>query len=389
MLIRQATELNGQRRPGPALRSIEALKSIEGWDATGMTAFFTLISEAQIREECGELDRCLRLYDEVMQRLEESPDLSHLAAHVHLGRAGILMKRFFLDEAAAALDLGRPLIKGQPGTVDAGFLINEVEMYLCTGAAEAGLAQLRPLSSVTRLHYGSAHYLLDLDRLGGADDEVRGRYKELCEMEGLGKLTSEELMLYARFSPRDPSSFAHLDDALARMRADGYVSRLVDTLLLKASRTWPQDMGAAHDSLREAMHYSVPEGLIMPFVVENELSNGLLQETAADTGRTWSSRDKAFLRKVMELRARRATPAAPVADGQSMQLRGEKLTEREREVLSHMALGESNAQIAAALFVSLPTVKTHVASILSKLGAARRTEAIERARRQGLLTAER
>ncbi|WP_125099140.1 response regulator transcription factor [Leucobacter chromiireducens] len=52
------------------------------------------------------------------------------------------------------------------------------------------------------------------------------------------------------------------------------------------------------------------------------------------------------------------------------------LTERERQVLACVAEGWSNARIGAALGISLPTVKTHVSSILVKLGAESRTHAV-------------
>lgn len=51
------------------------------------------------------------------------------------------------------------------------------------------------------------------------------------------------------------------------------------------------------------------------------------------------------------------------------------LTSREREVLSLLTHGLSNAEIAARLYVSLSTAKAHVSSIISKLGASSRTEA--------------
>lgn len=55
---------------------------------------------------------------------------------------------------------------------------------------------------------------------------------------------------------------------------------------------------------------------------------------------------------------------------------GFDLTEREREVLALMVDGLSNSQMAERLVVSLSTVKFHVSGILSKLGAASRTEAV-------------
>ena len=53
------------------------------------------------------------------------------------------------------------------------------------------------------------------------------------------------------------------------------------------------------------------------------------------------------------------------------------LTPRETEVAQMIANGLSNSQIAASLFISLATVKSHVNAIFAKLGTANRFEAIE------------
>lgn len=61
------------------------------------------------------------------------------------------------------------------------------------------------------------------------------------------------------------------------------------------------------------------------------------------------------------------------------------ITARELEILNLIARGFSNREIATQLFVSENTVKTHCARAFDKLGAARRTQAVQRGKELGLL----
>jgi two-component system, NarL family, response regulator LiaR len=61
------------------------------------------------------------------------------------------------------------------------------------------------------------------------------------------------------------------------------------------------------------------------------------------------------------------------------------ITPRELEILTLIARGFSNREIATQLFVSENTVKTHCARAFDKLGAARRTQAVQRGKELGLL----
>jgi two-component system, NarL family, nitrate/nitrite response regulator NarL len=81
--------------------------------------------------------------------------------------------------------------------------------------------------------------------------------------------------------------------------------------------------------------------------------------------------------------ARQATPqpaAYAASDGAD-----EPLTERERQVLELLALGLPNKTIASELGISEHTAKFHVGTIMAKLGAASRTEAVAIAARRGVL----
>lgn len=72
------------------------------------------------------------------------------------------------------------------------------------------------------------------------------------------------------------------------------------------------------------------------------------------------------------------------ATSQGVQL--PELTEREQAVLRELARGRSNQEIASGLFVSVETVKSHVASILMKLGVRDRTQAVIVAYESGFVT---
>jgi ATP/maltotriose-dependent transcriptional regulator MalT len=78
-------------------------------------------------------------------------------------------------------------------------------------------------------------------------------------------------------------------------------------------------------------------------------------------------------------------PADAPFDGNPKAQAALGISPRELAVLQELAAGRSNKEIAIRLAVSPNTVKTHTARLFGKLGAKRRTDAINRARELGLL----
>lgn len=89
---------------------------------------------------------------------------------------------------------------------------------------------------------------------------------------------------------------------------------------------------------------------------------------------------------LQQVRRREATVEIDAAEADYKQvLAATPLTERELEVLSEIVNGNSNAEIAERLYITVGTVKTHVRNILNKLCADDRTQAAVRALRAGLV----
>lgn len=89
-------------------------------------------------------------------------------------------------------------------------------------------------------------------------------------------------------------------------------------------------------------------------------------------------------RRLMNEFARTTNHGLRATDASNREL--DQLTEREREVLLHIALGESNREIARELHVSESTVKTHVKHILTKLDLRDRIHAVLYSFEAGLVT---
>jgi ATP/maltotriose-dependent transcriptional regulator MalT len=100
------------------------------------------------------------------------------------------------------------------------------------------------------------------------------------------------------------------------------------------------------------------------------------------------TRRRETIRETVVVREVHVPPEAPFAkpfEANTAQQQTLGITARELEILTLIARGLSNREIATQLFVSENTVKTHCARAYDKLGAARRTQAVQRGKELGLL----
>ena len=158
-----------------------------------------------------------------------------------------------------------------------------------------------------------------------------------------------------------------------------------------------QALGNEAESLKpleKALVLAQPEMFIRCFVDEGEALSKLLLELLKQKGKKWESEKPELLHYVVKLKDAFGTsapvPTARVAATESEALpwwyAEDPLSERELEVLQHVARGLSNQEIADKLFLSAGTVKRHMSNIYQKLDVHSRTQALERARTLRVLT---
>ena len=96
-------------------------------------------------------------------------------------------------------------------------------------------------------------------------------------------------------------------------------------------------------------------------------------------------RETIVVKEVLGPASGRSSEASSPFSPNTAQQQSLGITDRELEILTLIARGLSNREIATQLFVSENTVKTHCSRAFEKLGAARRTQAVQRCKELGLL----
>ncbi|MNO50871.1 Serine/threonine-protein kinase PknK [compost metagenome] len=172
--------------------------------------------------------------------------------------------------------------------------------------------------------------------------------------------------------------------ALNELAEEQHHRRLkLDLLLLEGSMAMDQsDQPHAMRVLDEALALACEHQLGQLLHFEGGSLSDLFQQLISPEARKQYELQRALpspqqLKQLMPSLFKTLEPAQRLA---------EPLTRREREVLQRMAKGQSNAQIAESLFVSLSTVKTHINNLFRKLEVNDRDEAVRKARSVGLLS---
>jgi LuxR family transcriptional regulator, maltose regulon positive regulatory protein len=155
----------------------------------------------------------------------------------------------------------------------------------------------------------------------------------------------------------------------------GTVRQRVEGDILRTLIAAERDQGAALQLLEDALLAAAPLGMRRPFLVEAAGLRALLGDRI-EAGTEVAAFAVDLLRRMSGQHIRRLPAPATLVD---------PLTEREQVVLRYLASTLSNAEIAAELYLSVNTVKTHQRMIYRKLGADGRRDAVRRAKQLRLL----
>ncbi|MEJ2209918.1 MAG: LuxR C-terminal-related transcriptional regulator [Anaerolineae bacterium] len=225
-----------------------------------------------------------------------------------------------------------------------------------------------------------------------------GRAARRARDDGLGSMDlpinrEQEQVLLARVfaaGGRGAEALSLLAELAEAAGAGGRLGPLVEILSLQAAAHQARgDTAAAAAALERALTLAGPEGQVRAFVEASGAGAPLAPLLRRAAGRGVVPQHVARL--LVALGAGAAEAGADVPDPAPAPAPAgapplvEPLTERELEVLRLMAAGQAHAEIAAALVISINTVKKHAAGIYGKLGVHSRTQAVVRAQELGLL----
>jgi LuxR family maltose regulon positive regulatory protein len=282
-----------------------------------------------------------------------------------LGRAELVLRRFAEPTTAMMLYGSRGLLEFVRGRHEAA-----INAFRTTEGIERGLATRHLLATRTQA--------LKLEMLVqvGETDLVQ---QALDNMDENVRATSAMRVVHAqlRLARDGPEGAAA---ALAPIFADASPIDNprweIRALLLKASAEDALgDTGASSRALERALDLAESDGLLLPFVVHTAPE---LLERHSRLRTTHAS----LISEILNLLSGRA-PAAPLADAESLR---EPLSESELRVLRYLPTNLRGPEVAAELFVSLNTIRSHLRNVYAKLGVHSRTEAVNRARELGLLS---
>lgn len=357
---------------------------------------------ADIRRAQGRLHEAVRTYERSLQLAAEHGERRG-TAELYLGLSELYCERGDLETARAHLVRGEALreqaslpgydymwrlvkarLQEAQGNLDGALdLLQEAERLYYTSP----LPEVRPIAAL-KVRVWLKQTSHKPGRLAEALSWARER--SLSVDDELGYLREYEhitlaQILIAQYKRDRVDSVIHqaiglLERLLEAAEKGERMGSVIEILVLQAiARAALGDIPRALHPLERALTLAEPEGYVRIFVDEGETMRDLLRQAAAVA--IASNYIRQLLSAFDDKPAPSASAPAKVVAAELV----EPLTAREVDILRLIAAGLRNQEIADQLFISLATVKRHIANAYGKLGVSHRTQAVARANELNLL----
>jgi LuxR family maltose regulon positive regulatory protein len=361
------------------------------------TALFALHYQAQLDIARGHIGKAESLLLDGKRLAEERPDgVPAVAGIIDVGMGDLDYQRGELDAARRLLEEGieRGTQSGEAKILVYGY-VDLARVCMARGDADTALSLVRRAGRLTPrwplIWAWQARFWLAQGDVASAArwaGEYGASEDYLNYPRHLERITMARVLLA---EGRTGEAFGALEGLLSEVRSSGmaaYEMELLVLLALASERSG--EAGRAMDHLKAALVLAEPEGFVRVFVDEGPPMAALLRSLIQHphNGRARTSPNGTPERYAGTLLERFAVEAPPVGDGTFREAPApgiEPLSDRETEVLSLVADGRTNSQIATELYLSVGTVKAHVHHIFGKLLVRNRSQAVARARELHLL----
>lgn len=358
---------------------------------------------AWLRMLQGQLSEALATYERGLPVAPEREEFRYLAGSTiyYFMVAEIQRERNQLEAAEQTLARGMDAFEQVGGEFQAPLLgyMTLARLHQARGEYDQALATLDTFAQLAKAHQfpphtratgaaTQAHIALIQGKRSAAlswakasglsPDDSELPYPREREYLTLARVYIEE----GRHDPATPfllDALRLLDRLLEDAQAKERLGSALEILILQSLALWAKgNRIRALSTLRRALIQAAPEGYVRLFVDEGTPMLILLQAAQA------RGMVPDYVATLL------CAFGEPYHAGQTLAVSAgdelvEPLTEREREILSWLAAGASNREIARRLVVSLGTVKKHVSNICGKLSVRSRTQAVARARALHLL----
>lgn len=324
----------------------------------------TLLNMGEILREQGNLDAAIDYFSRAVVLMEQFTEIGLPVAYLSLAKTKMMLKDW--SAAQADIDQARRLAQASQSTQldDRLVKIAQARLWIWRGDLSAAMSWARDEGFLERT---SSNQNANAQRNAMAD--------ELFQAQSL-------VLIHLYLAQLEPArAFELIEGLIEANRKRGYKRRQVELLVLKALALQQMErLDGALEALGQALILGEPEGYHMTFVEHGDPMAKLLYQ-AIEHG--ISPVYAGHLLDSITLSLSTHTSKWKEDTGLI-----EALSDREMDVLGLVAEGLSNAEIAQRLFISLSTVKGHIANIFGKLNVRNRTQAVARARSLGLLPHE-